>query len=659
MIDKQKFEQRIAGASSYLDPEQVTIVWGGDPMTNGTQIQLPDELREPWDSKSIIRGAYNHEVAHIMFESDIEGMSRWVRTWSNDGTKFSWHDPYGLIEEVAEGIIQTTEDQRIESLFGEIRPGAARRWREDMHPRLARLNDPSQDPGTAYLLMRFSKRWIDSEPTSPHNHWAEIAEEWDSELAQFFYDQLDRIEGAEMDMTFLVAEQVMEEILPWYRERLQFAETDHIGQIQGELEDKTDEKRELERQQEKLKQIKIDLEEQEREAEAAGNWEEADEIQDQLDEIEEELRDTSRETDELDREIEDLERNIEQTASEQEQTTEQIQEIIDDSQEIRGQISREDYEPPEESIDADQDVDIDSDLEERLESAADRRISEIRDQAVGQLPDIDAAEAVSPSVREIPPTETKKGRVYHGIVDEIVEMFSRIYGRRSTRLSQSGSEVDVDEFIGAMLNDSGDTEIMIEESSDLGFNVIVLLDLSMSMIGKKLNVCRNVGSTLHESIDRLSDRGIPIDFSLYGYGGSKHDDTLMIRPATTPEETRRISHHPDFAKTPTWAAIEYGRERVRRQEGETLMLLITDGRPTGLDAAGNRIPQGRALSYTQRELDRCQGIHLFTLGIGVSLPDSEMRRIYGNYENVHDESQAAQIFLRYVRSEIMQHLMTI
>ena len=275
-----------------------------------------------------------------------------------------------------------------------------------------------------------------------------------------------------------------------------------------------------------------------------------------------------------------------------------------------------------------------------------------------EIPEQTPEEAVEGEVVKKESVGAKKGEVYHGIVDDMVREFRQIRGRKRNQLGTMGTNVDIDALIQDEAQGGLETEIMHQEVSELGFCCSVVLDLSMSMIGPKLNVCRNVGATLYETFEKLSDQGMHVDFPFIGYGGHHLSNKVMIKECESTEDVRKITHDPNFANTPTWHAVRYMREKMRQLEGDKFMVIVTDGTPTGFGRNDKEISKGRALSYTKQEVNRCEsrGISVFTLGIGVDLSDEEMRRIYGRYENVDDESEAGQILLDFVKGNLRRHV---
>lgn len=658
-IYKEKFENRANGLEKVIG-HPVDIRWGPEPKTDGRFIYLPDEKKGIWDSDSMVRCGFAHEISHIMFESDIQSMYDWIDSWSNDGSKVNFHDPYGIVEQVANTVIQVTEDQRIESLYGELYPGAKSRFKNEEHRAIQQIdsNEVDKDPATAYLLMRTSK-WQDF--GSDWMLYSDIKDQWGEDMADVFWEALDDVEGASHDMTYLAASRVMQEILPWYEEMIRFAMDDKVEDIQDDLQDIEDDIDDYEEEVEQLEQDLEDLRQERREEEAEGNFDEADELDDQIEKLKEEKEEIEDELDDLERDRDRTQSKLDREIERHQEQNEELEELKDDheSKEIQDDIDQDDYEPPEETL-GPGDVDYDDEDVEELQEEMDDKIDEIQKKMSGEsFSPPSAEEGVSSEIVHKSSAGVKKAQIYHGIVDEIVSELRRIDGRKRTQLASSGESIDVNELIRSETVNPGNTELMNREISELGFSCMVLLDLSMSMMGSKLNVCRNVGSTLHKAFERLEEVGFPVDFTVVGFGGHHMSNKTMIKECETVDETEKITHDPDFARTPIWHAVDYARRQLRTEEGAQTMILITDGTPTGLHDGGDAVDGGRALSYTRQHVQRArdEGISMFTLGIGVNLEPEEMRQTYGHYRNVDDEQQAGRVLLDFVHEEVREHMM--
>lgn len=657
LIYKRKYEERLDGIEKIIG-HPVNLIWGPKPKTDGTNIYLPDEKMGIWDNEDMIRCGFSHEIAHIMFESDIDAMYDWIETWSNDGNKYNWYDPFNIVEKVAESTIQILEDQRIESLYGDIYAGARERFAEVSHRRIADVNDVEKDPITGLLLVR-SGKWNDLRTFNDvRNVWGDIID------VDYFYTALDNVEMASHDATFLMAEQVMQKVIPWYEEKIRFAMDDNqLGEYIEELEDSEASLEGIKKEKGEVNKELKEKQQEKRDAEANNEWEKAEELEEKLNELFEEKQNIEQNLKEKQREVDNLKEEVQQKSEKIEsenQEIENIQQYHDENNSIEDDksLTRDDYEPPEKSMDNENHGVRDHDIE-KSKSKMSGKLNDVREKMQGsQVKNATPSDGVATEIVKKQPAGAKKAEVFHGIVNEMVKEFRRIHGQKRHQLTETGESVNIDALIDSEARETAETEIMNSEISELGFSCSVVLDLSMSMIGPKLNVCRNVGATLQSCFEKLEQAGIPLDFQVIGYGGNHLHNKMMVKECEDVDDVKRMTHDPNFGSTPTWHAVDYTRRKMREKEGVKFMILVTDGTPTGLHENGDPVQSGRALTYTKKFIDKSnsEGISIFTLGIGVNLDDSEMRRVYGHFKNVDDESEAGVVLMEFVRHQVREHI---
>lgn len=660
-VNKKKFNDRSHGLRD-VTGQDVDIEWGDYwPHTDGDTIFLPDNGTEPWDDQEMLQGAWDHEMSHIMFDTDIPAMFDWIKSWSSSGPKHNVADPLGTIPNAAETVIQTLEDQRIESLYGDLYYGAKKRFENVIREN---LSTSVETPAMAVHAVRCGC-------------YSDVADEYDRDLARTFYEALESVEFGTMDTTLRLAEEVMQEIFPWYKTQLEdaFDDADNGSTAHDRLQ--------------RLKE-KQD-----------GVAEEMAETQEQLDEITESEDSTdsddnttapeaeSDEQEQLQRELEHLESKFETLADDVESardSAERNADTQDDFEDIQEIHDTDDSETINDSVE-DSEFDIDGDLlnnpsedmperpgngDQKIGDITDEEIEEWRDEQREQLESIkdelfdvdlddNITETIDIPVIEKPVTGVKTGKVYHGVVKDLVQELRLIRGKNRTQTSTYGDTVDVPAVIDSESTNGLGTELFNETISETGFNVTVLVDLSHSMLSgvdggpSRLNVARNVSCTLAKSFDELKGAGFPVQFKTIGYTGS--NDSLLVKEANTVEETRRLSKDNRHYLTPTWHAIKYATEDISTKSGKKLVVLVTDGVPSGGNS-GEKASIAKLLRYTRDEIERSKerGVHVYTVSINMDIEGVDMRSAYGNYADVDTATDAGEMLLEFIQSEVRKHI---
>jgi len=575
-------------------------------------------------------------------------MQKWIDAYDN-GSRLHFHDPFGVVGSVAESLIQCLEDHRVDSLYGDLLPGAGDRLARVKYRSSPENDDISKEPLIVAYYIRSeywnrSLEWDRSPYQESEDEWGDVVD------IDTVWDELRKLEKADPDQVFHAAETIMQEILGWYEERVKFAiddddiqdiETD-IDEIRDMLSEKQDEKEKLQNEIDKKQSEKINNE-------ADGDFDRAAELAEEIGKKEREKQDVERDIEKLEKRLEMLERKVQRKSKRSKEETEELRQIREDQDEIRDRLET-DYEVP--------DLD-DWDRTDENGEEMQQRIDDIRSKMyAGQTRRAQASESVPTNVIETQPSGPEQGHAYDGIVSDITTELSRIYGRKRSRQSETGQELDIDAFIDTEIQNSCEMDVMNEEILELGFNCSVVLDLSMSMVPDKLDICRNVGLTLWKSLAELEDTGLDINFEVIGYGGGTMGDDVLIRRCESEEHIKRLAHHPKYCTTPTWHAVNYTRSHMRQYEGDKVMVIITDGTPTGIKSNGDELSEGKALRYTRREIKeaRQMGIEVFTLGIDIALDDNTMNRVYGEYQNVTSEREAGDVFLEFIRQAVRDHM---
>lgn len=648
-VYKEKYERRARGFESVIG-HNINIIWGNyHPKTDGVNIWLPDQRRETFQTEDDFRCAFSHEIAHIVFDTDTQNMAKWIDAYDN-GSRLHFHDPFGLMGQIAEDLINCLEDHRVDSLYGELLPGAGDRFAEVKYRKSPENDDISEDPLVIvyYLRSEYWNRGFDWD-RSPYQ---EAKEEWEGTIdIDAVWSEISDLEYADPEQVFHAAENIMQELLPWYEDRIKFAiDDDDIEDIQGDIEDVREDLSQKRKESEELGR-EIDKKESEKiNHEADGEFDEAEKLQDEIDDLEREKREVDREIEKLENRAEVLEKKVKRKSRQAKEETEELRDLREDKEDIKDRLEADwDFEDVEWE-DSDEHTDGEK-MEKRLDDVRSKLYS-------GQSPNIQPSDSVPTNVIERRPSGPEKGHAYAGIVDDITTEFSRIYGRKRHRRSETGQELDIDAFIDTEIQNSCEMDVMVEELLEIGFNCSVVLDLSMSMVPHKLEICRNVGLTLWKSLDEIQDMGMDVNFEIIGYGGGTMGDDVLIRQCESIDDVRRLAHHPSYCTTPTWHGVNWARSHMRQYEGDKVMVIITDGTPTGIKSNGDELSEGKALRYTRREIKeaRQMGIEVFTLGIDVSLDDNTMRRVYGEYENVDSEKEAGDLFLEFIRDSVREHM---
>lgn len=227
-LNREKYERQATGLARVVGQE-VRVKWGCWPQTDGKIIWLPDTFEDPWVDDDLLEAAFDHEMAHILCDSDVDVMDDWIQTWGPKGDKHDMPNLFGVFTNTAESIFQTLEDVRVESIYGGKFFGARKRFHERLRPEILTVN--TQTPAASLLTLRAGY----GEYNSKNTYW-DVSDEWNEDFAEELYRSIEDVRFDSLAKTVAVSEEVMRMVFPWYRKRVsQVLDGDKEGEKLREL----------------------------------------------------------------------------------------------------------------------------------------------------------------------------------------------------------------------------------------------------------------------------------------------------------------------------------------------------------------------------------------------------------------------------------------
>ena len=155
---------------------------------------------------------------------------------------------------------------------------------------------------------------------------------------------------------------------------------------------------------------------------------------------------------------------------------------------------------------------------------------------------------------------------------QLAKTFDKIKETRKFKISESGSEVDIEALLQAKSKGYG--EFMVDEVRSKGLTILVSIDGSSSMQGGKIESARNLVATMFRSVERIPQVKI-----LANVWSSDTKGDVGITPVRTEGECNRININRSLGYTPTHEALKYSAKQLGKYSGKKLLIMITDGRP--------------------------------------------------------------------------------
>jgi len=203
-------------------------------------------------------------------------------------------------------------------------------------------------------------------------------------------------------------------------------------------------------------------------------------------------------------------------------------------------------------------------------------------------------------------------------------VFYRVLGRRRFMLHETGSEIDVSAYIEGVVSRQPVPCFRTEESGR-GFKVLVLVDRSGSMLGEKTaqaeRACRTLESALKFPF---------VDFRVWGFQSFKMGEIDITRFA--PGALNLTSDDTEVAgATPLHLALRVAVRFMEEGNEAKQIIIITDGAPSHATRTGNRFATKTLMTYARDEIRfaRRQGMNVTGIVIGQEMKDTQLSFMLG------------------------------
>ena len=236
------------------------------------------------------------------------------------------------------------------------------------------------------------------------------------------------------------------------------------------------------------------------------------------------------------------------------------------------------------------------------------------------------------------------------IATQFAKTFDRIKETRQFKISENGSEVDIEALLQAKAKGYGD--FMVDEVRSKGLMILVTIDGSNSMQSDdRISQVRNLVATMFRSVESIPQVKI-----LANVWGSDLLGNVGITPVRTEEECDRINtDSEDMCLTPTHEALKYSAKQLAKYSGKKLLIMITDGYPQYWKDA-KEFSEQVLVNLTMKEYRKAQRYCRNIMCINVSSEDSSrenLKRIFKkNYVEFPGMEQASKFVLKNYRTTV-------
>lgn len=164
----------------------------------------------------------------------------------------------------------------------------------------------------------------------------------------------------------------------------------------------------------------------------------------------------------------------------------------------------------------------------------------------------------------------------NNIVSSLSRIITKLKERKVNTLSDTGDEIDMDEYINTRLTGSG--EPFITDKISDGISMYITIDGSGSMDGNKIDTARQLVTSLFKIADMNTEIEIKANVWSSDYFGDV--GITNIESSSDCSKITTNTNGGSFYQTPTHIALEYSARKLKQMNGRhKLLIMITDGHP--------------------------------------------------------------------------------
>jgi Mg-chelatase subunit ChlD len=242
----------------------------------------------------------------------------------------------------------------------------------------------------------------------------------------------------------------------------------------------------------------------------------------------------------------------------------------------------------------------------------------------------------------------------NNIANQLARTFERVRQSKRQRLSETGSELDIEALI--QTHSKGFGEYMLEEVRHKGLTIYVSIDGSGSMRHMNhMGEARTLVATMFKAVEKIPSVRI-----LANVWSSNTQGEVGITTVKTLGECKQISlDGKGYYYTPTHEAIRYTAKQMGNYSGKKLMIIITDGIPQ-YHKEGQSFSNEVLINMAQKEYRKAQKYCRNIMCINISnegRSKENLQQIFKrNYVEFNGMIQAKQFVLKNFRRTVFDTL---
>lgn len=163
------------------------------------------------------------------------------------------------------------------------------------------------------------------------------------------------------------------------------------------------------------------------------------------------------------------------------------------------------------------------------------------------------------------------------ILGSMRKLIATLKNKSKSTMRDEGEDIDIESMIECIKKGSND--FYIDNRPIYGTDILIAIDGSGSMDGDRLNICREMTTTMFKAVEPIPN--ITIKALVYG-GSTTANGKPAVMVIDKTEDCVNINTSYSHPLTPTAEALIYSIEMIKKMKGKKkILLFLTDGLPQG------------------------------------------------------------------------------
>jgi len=250
------------------------------------------------------------------------------------------------------------------------------------------------------------------------------------------------------------------------------------------------------------------------------------------------------------------------------------------------------------------------------------------------------------------PMQVIRPKIINDVLMPMKKIIRSIKNITKNTLDEEGDSIDVEAYLEGTRK--GNQNFYNSTKNIKGTSILVVVDVSGSMKGSRVEVCRDIMATMFHSIKTLDN----IELKCLTFAGNNRDGQTGFRIIQNEKECQFITCDSTFYLTPTADALREAHKVIIKMKGiKKIMLFLTDGNPQQSDKSGCSIDPDILINTARSEFVKLtKDVRLKAIGVAIYVGESKqkLKCVFGDRCIFLEDANAIRKFIEKEFSKVIK-----